>query len=75
MLNFSGHDVVLSDREEQTCHKKLLRRCRILGAFATLRKATISFVRTEQLGIQSTDLHEILYSTIVRKSVRKFNFD
>ena len=75
MLNSSGHDAMTSDRKEQTYHKKLLRTCRFLGAIVTLRKATISFVRTEQLGIQSIDLHEILYSIIVRKPVRKFNFD
>ena len=64
---------MLSDRKEQTCHKK---NCyEGVDAFATLQKATISFVRTEQLGIQSMDLYEILYSVIVRKSVRKFSFD
>jgi hypothetical protein len=45
MLNSSGHDAMLSGR-------KLLRKYRFLGAFTTLRKATISFIRTEQLGIQ-----------------------
>ena len=30
-----------------------------LGAFAKLRKATISFVRVEQLGSHWTDFHEI----------------
>jgi len=49
-----------------------------LGAFAKLRKATISFVmsvcpsvRKEQLGSRWTDFHEILYFSIVRKSVKK----
>ena len=49
------------------------------GAFANLRKATISFVmfvcltfhlpdRMEQLGFHMTDFHEILYLSIFRKS-------
>jgi hypothetical protein len=49
-----------------------------LGAFAKLRKATISFfmsvclsVRMEQLGSHWTDVHEILYFGIFRKSVEK----
>ena len=47
-----------------------------LGAFAELRKATISFVmcvrpsvRMEQLDCHWTDIYEILYSSICRKSV------
>jgi hypothetical protein len=46
----------------------------ILGAFAKLRKATISFVvffcpsvRVEQLGFHWKDFHEILYLDIFRK--------
>jgi len=42
-----------------------------LGAFAKLRKATISFgmsVRMEQLGSHWTDFHEIWYLGIFRKS-------
>jgi hypothetical protein len=49
-----------------------------LGAFAKLRKATISCVmsvrlsvRMEQLGSHWTDFHEILYSRIFRKSAEK----
>ena len=49
-----------------------------LGAFATLRKATISFVmsvrlsvRMEQLGSHWTGFHEIWYCSIFRKSVEK----
>ena len=44
-----------------------------LGAFAKLRKATISFVmsvRMEQLGSRPTDLHKML-STLFRKPVKK----
>jgi hypothetical protein len=48
----------------------------VLGAFAKLRKATVSFVmsvclsaRMEQLGSHWTDFHEILNSSIFRKSV------
>ena len=54
----------------------------ILGAFAKLRKATISFVmfvcpsvcqsiRIEQLGSYCTGFHEIWYLSIFRKSVEK----
>ena len=45
-----------------------------LGAFAELRKATISFVksvRMEQLGSHCTDFHEIWYLSIFRKSVER----
>jgi hypothetical protein len=45
-----------------------------LGAFANLRKATVSFVmsvRMEQLGSRWTDLHKTL-SALFRKSVEKF---
>jgi hypothetical protein len=45
-----------------------------LGAFAKLRKATISFVmsvRLEQLGFHWTDFHEMWYFDIFRKSVQK----
>jgi hypothetical protein len=49
-----------------------------LGAFAKLRKGTISFVmsvrqsvRMEQLGSHYTDFHEILYLNVLRKSVEK----
>jgi hypothetical protein len=49
-----------------------------LGAFAKLRKATISFVTsvrlpvlTEQLGPHWTDFYEILYLEIFRKSLEK----
>jgi hypothetical protein len=45
-----------------------------LGAFVRLRKTTIRFVvsvRTEQLGSHWTDLHEILYLGIFRKSLEK----
>jgi hypothetical protein len=48
----------------------------VLGAFAKLRKATMSFVmpvrlcvRIEQLGAHLTDFHEIEY--FIRKSVEK----
>jgi len=47
-----------------------------LGTFAELRKATVSFVvcvrpsvRMEQLDCHWTDIYEILYSSICRKSV------
>jgi hypothetical protein len=50
----------------------------ILGAFAKLRTATISFVisgrpsiRIEQLGSHYKDIHKSLYSSIFRKSVQK----
>jgi hypothetical protein len=56
----------------------------LLGAFAKLRKATVSFsvsvslsvllrlsVRTEQLLSHWTDIHEIWYLRIFRKSVEK----
>ena len=51
----------------------------ILGAFAKLQKAIISFVmspsaRKEQLGSHWTDFHEILYLSIFRKSVAKIQF-
>jgi len=57
----------------------------ILGSFAKLRKATIIFiisvclsacpsVHMEQLGSQSTDIHEILYMSIFRKYVDIFVF-
>ena len=49
-----------------------------LGAFANLRKATLSFVMPvcpsvgmEQLGCQWTNFHEICYLRIFRKSVEK----
>ena len=49
-----------------------------VGAFAKLRKATISFVvsvclsvRIDQLGSHWRDFHEILYFKICRKSVGK----
>jgi hypothetical protein len=49
-----------------------------LGAFAKLRRATISTdmsvrpsVRMEQLGSQSNDFHENSYLSIFRKSVEK----
>jgi len=53
-----------------------------LGAFAKLRKATISFVMSvslcasppfhmEQLDFHRTDFYEILYLSIFRKSVEK----
>ena len=52
-----------------------------LGAFAKLRKATISFVmsvclslRMEQLGSHWKDFHEILYFTIFRNSIDKVQF-
>ena len=48
------------------------------GAFAKLRKATLSFVvsvrpfgRMEQLGFHWTDFHEIWYLSILKKSVTK----
>jgi hypothetical protein len=53
----------------------------LLGAFATLRKATISFVMSvspsvgmEQLGSNSTDFHEIWYLSIFENISGKFNF-
>ena len=53
-----------------------------LGAFAKLRKATVSFVmyvhpsvrhstRMQQIGSHSTDFHEIWYLRIFRKSIDK----
>jgi hypothetical protein len=49
-----------------------------LGAFAKLRKATISFimsvrqsVRMEQLVFHYTDFHEVWYLSVSRKSVEK----
>jgi hypothetical protein len=55
-----------------------LKNRQILGEFAKLRKATISFamyvrpsVRTEQLGSHWTDFHEICYLRIYRKYVEK----
>jgi hypothetical protein len=49
-----------------------------LGAFAKLRKATVSFVMSvhpsvhmEQLGFHRTDFHEILYWRIFLKSVEQ----
>ena len=49
----------------------------ILGAFAELRKATISFavsVCMEQRNSHWTDFHEIWYLSINGKSVEKFKF-
>jgi hypothetical protein len=46
---------------------------RFLGAFAQLRKATISFVmsvRMEHLVSHWTDFHEFLYLSIFRKKTR-----
>jgi hypothetical protein len=48
----------------------------VLGAFAKLRKTTISFVmavRMEQLGSYWADFREIRYLSIFRKSVVKFH--
>ena len=49
-----------------------------LGAFAKLKKSTISFVmygrlsvRMEQLGSHWTNFHEILYLSIFRNSIEK----
>jgi hypothetical protein len=50
---------------------------RILGAFANLQKATISFIMSVRLsfrgklGSHSTDSNEILYMRTFRKSVEK----
>jgi hypothetical protein len=50
---------------------------RFLGAFAKLRRATISLrhvcpsVRMEHLGSHRPDFHEICYCSIFRKSVQK----
>jgi hypothetical protein len=57
----------------------------MLGLFAKVRRATISFfmsvclpdppfVRMEQLGSHWMDFHEIWYLSIFRKSVDKFKF-
>ena len=57
-------------------------RLHFLGAFAQLRKATLSFVMTvrasvchsvrmKQLGFHWTDFDEILYVSFIRKSVEK----
>jgi len=51
-----------------------------LGAFAKLRKATVKFhvcpfVRLKQFGSHRTDFYEILYLSIVRKSIGKFKFE
>jgi hypothetical protein len=50
----------------------------ILGAFAKLRKVTVSFVisvrlsvRMEQFGTHWTDILEIRYLGVIRKSVEK----
>jgi hypothetical protein len=50
----------------------------LLGAFAKLREATISFVmsvrlfvRMDRLSSHWTDFHELLYLSILRKSVEK----
>jgi len=50
----------------------------LAGAFAKLRKATINFVMSvrpsvcmEQLGSHWTDIHEVSYLSIFRKSVDK----
>jgi len=46
----------------------------VLGAFAKLRKASISVVmsvRMEQLGYHWTYFHEVLYLSIFPKSVEK----
>ena len=48
-----------------------------LGAFAKLRKATVSFVMSvcmKQLGSHWKDFHEIWYLSIFRKSVKKIQF-
>jgi len=48
-----------------------------LGAFAKLRKATVSFfmsVRTKQLGSHWTNSRENLYLSICQKSVDKMKF-
>jgi hypothetical protein len=57
---------------------KLILIVSFLGAFVKLRKATISFVmsvrlsvRTEQLGSQWKDFHEIWYLRVFIKSVAK----
>jgi len=53
----------------------------MLGAFAKLRKATISFfmsalpsVRLKQFGCYSKDFHEIWYLIIFRKTLKKIQF-
>ena len=46
----------------------------LLGAFAKLRQATVSFVlsfRMEQLCSHWTDVHEIWYLNVYRKSIEK----
>jgi hypothetical protein len=61
-------------------HKGIKRVARLLGAFAKLRKATISFVmsvrpsaRMEQLGSHWIDFHEIWYLSNTRNSVEKYS--
>ena len=51
-----------------------------LGAFAKLRKATVSFVmsvsvRMERVGLNWTDFYEIWYLKIFRKYVGKLKFN
>jgi hypothetical protein len=59
------------------CLTELLTATTILGAFAELRKATISFVMSvlpsvhvEQLDSYWTDFHEIRYLNVFRKNRR-----
>jgi hypothetical protein len=54
----------------------------IFGAFAKLRKASISFgisvrpsVRVEKLGSNLTDFRKILYLNIFRKTFEKIQFN
>ena len=71
---------VLPEEEDAAC----LRNGGYLGAFAELRKMTVSFVMSvcsvclsigmESLGYHWTDFHEIWYMSIYRKSVTKIDF-
>ena len=61
-----------------TRKRSLLAERGLLGAFAKVRKATVSFVTSvcpslqmEQLSSHWTDIHEISYISVFRKSVEK----
>jgi hypothetical protein len=80
---FCTRQTLMFTSEDHKAHINIIdakKTLNFLSAFATLRKATSSFVmslsvhlsiRMEQLGSHWTDLFEILYLVIFRKPVEK----